>query len=133
MFPYVTLKSECAANVKMIQDHHMDSLNFSDIAYNFLVGGDGAVYVGRGWDNQGAHTREYNQKSICIAFIGKFADVAPTKQQLIAAHTIIAKGVKQKKLTEDYKLYGQRQLNGGQSPGDALYRIIIKWKHWSTP
>lgn len=112
----------------------MDSplLNRPDIGLNFLIGGDGSVYVGRGWDEEGEHTSGFNYKSIGIAIIGKFTDAAPPKQQLIAAHTIIAQGVKQKKLIADYKLYGQRQLNSGASPGEAFFKIIMKWKHWST-
>lgn len=35
----------------------MESKNWDDIGYNFLVGGDGEVYEGRGWDKQGAHTK----------------------------------------------------------------------------
>jgi hypothetical protein len=31
-------------------------MKWGDIAYNFMVGGDGAVYEGRGWDKQGAHS-----------------------------------------------------------------------------
>lgn len=45
----------------------------------FLIGGDGLVYVGRGWKYQGAHTRGYNAKSICIAFIGTFNKIMPPK------------------------------------------------------
>lgn len=45
---------------------------WNDIGYNFLVGGDGAVYVGRGWDDEGAHTLGHNKRSIGIAFIGDF-------------------------------------------------------------
>ncbi len=29
---------------------------YCDIGYNFLIGGDGNVYEGRGWDRQGSHT-----------------------------------------------------------------------------
>ena len=35
----------------------MDTKKFSDIGYNFLIGGNGDVYEGRGWDKQGAHTK----------------------------------------------------------------------------
>lgn len=118
--------------MRSIQNYHMDSIGCDDIGFNFFVGGDGVVYVGRGWDVRGEHTFGYNAKSIGIALIGTFTDEAPPKQQLIAAHTIIAEGVKQKILVEDYKLYGQRQLSGGESPGEALFKIIMKWKHWST-
>jgi N-acetylmuramoyl-L-alanine amidase len=48
----------------------MDKKNFSDIGYNFLVGGDGETYEGRGWDMQGAFAKEFNNRSLGIAFIG---------------------------------------------------------------
>lgn len=105
---------------------------FDDIGYNFLVGGDGAVYVGRGWDVRGEHTYGYNAKSIGIAFVGTFGDKIPPKRQLIAAQKIIEKGFELNKLSADYKLFGQRQMQSSESPGDELYKIIIKWKHWSA-
>jgi N-acetylmuramoyl-L-alanine amidase len=60
----------CSAVVRDIQHFHMDTRNFSDIAYNFLVGGDGETYEGRGWDVQGAFAKEFNNRSLGIAFIG---------------------------------------------------------------
>jgi N-acetylmuramoyl-L-alanine amidase len=50
----------------------MDRLNYSDIAYNFLVGGDGQVYEGRGWDIQDALAKNVNDISLGIAFIGMY-------------------------------------------------------------
>lgn len=46
-------KSECATIVKNIQTFHMSDentnpkTNFSDIGFNFLIGGDGNIYEGR--------------------------------------------------------------------------------------
>lgn len=40
-----------------MQTFHMESKGWDDIGYNFMIGGDGAVYEGRGWDSQGAHTK----------------------------------------------------------------------------
>lgn len=108
----------------------MEGRNWSDIAYNFLVGGDGNVYEGRGWDDMGAHTRGYNTKSICIAFIGTFNNVEPPQRQLYAAKNITKLGVEMKKLSQDYQLYGHRQLAPFLSPGAALYNIIKTWDHW---
>lgn len=67
----------------------MDERGWDDIAYNFLIGSDGAVYVGRGWDKQGAHSKGYNQKSVCIAFIGTFSEIVPPKAQLVAGNYLI--------------------------------------------
>lgn len=110
----------------------MKSREFADIGYNFLVGGDGAVYVGRDWDIQGQHTKNYNRNSICIAFIGTFSKNVPTKRQLCAAQDLIEDGVKLKKLKPDYNLYGHRQLTPTESPGVALYEIIKKWSRWTN-
>lgn len=114
-----------------MQNFHMDTRDWDDIGYNFLVGGDGAVYVGRDWDNQGAHTKGHNRKSICIAFIGTFNKIAPPQRQLNAARRLIQDGIRLKKLAPDYKLYGQRQLIPTESPGQSLYESIQKWDHWS--
>lgn len=127
----IFLKSDCAIALRTMQEYHMNQ-KLDDIAYNFLVGGDGAVYVGRGWDVRGEHTYGYNAKSIGIAFVGTFINRAPPKRQLIAAQKIIEKGVELKKLSADYKLYGQRQMKSTESPGDELYKIILTWKHWSA-
>jgi peptidoglycan recognition protein len=58
--------------VQGFQDYHMDSNGWSDIGYNFLVGGDGNIYEGRGWERVGAHAPGYNSNSMGICFIGSF-------------------------------------------------------------
>jgi N-acetylmuramoyl-L-alanine amidase len=63
-------ESVCSSVVRDIQHEHMDRRNFSDIGYNFLVGGDGQIYEGRGWDSQGAFAKGFNDKSLGVAFIG---------------------------------------------------------------
>lgn len=110
----------------------MESRGWDDIGYNFLVGGDGAVYIGRGWNKQGAHTKGYNAKSICIAFIGTFNKIVPPDRQLQAAQRLIKEGVKIKKLDENYRLLGHRQLIGTESPGATLFEIIKTWPNWSN-
>lgn len=109
----------------------MNWIGYADIGYNFLIGGDGAVYVGRGWDIEGEHTPGCNQKSICIAFIGNFDDVAPTKGQLCAAQKLIRQCVDLKKLSSFYNLYGQYQLKDTESPTKELYNIIRQWDNWT--
>ncbi|XP_055528858.1 peptidoglycan-recognition protein LF-like isoform X4 [Wyeomyia smithii] len=129
-----TTQSLCVFMTSKIQQFHMaeDSKNYSDIAYNFLVGGDGNAYEGRGWDKQGAHTKGFNRDSICIAFIGTFIDIEPPITQLSAAKQLIALGLDLKKLDVEYRLFGHRQLAPFESPGRKLYKIIQKWPHWSN-
>ncbi|XP_067644480.1 peptidoglycan-recognition protein LC isoform X2 [Eurosta solidaginis] len=124
-------KKECDQRVRDVQAFHLLSNEWGDIGYNFLVGGNGLVYEGRGWNKVGAHTLGYNRDSICIAFIGTFIEELPTENDLKAAQLLIEEGVKLGILAKDYRLYGMRQLSATESPGKALYSIIMKWPHWS--
>ncbi|XP_054012657.1 peptidoglycan-recognition protein LC-like [Hylaeus anthracinus] len=131
---FCSTQSECTFRVRFAQTFHIESRNWSDIAYNFLVGGDGLVYVGRSWDYMGAQSFGYNNKSIAISFIGTFNTVVPPKSQLYAAQRLIELGVEAGKIAPDYKLLGHRQVSRTLSPGDALYSVIKTWPHWSpTP
>uniref|UniRef100_A0A182QID0 Peptidoglycan recognition protein long class n=1 Tax=Anopheles farauti TaxID=69004 RepID=A0A182QID0_9DIPT len=129
-----TTQTKCMYQVKLIQEFHAspDSRNFSDIAYQFLVGGDGNAYEGRGWTKQGAHTKGFNVDSICIAFIGTFIDNAPPISQLSAAKQLIQLGLNGNYLAANYNLYGHRQLAPFESPGKALFDIIKTWPHWTN-
>lgn len=124
-------KSECSSLCRFIQMYHIESRHWDDIAYNFLIGGDGLVYEGRAWDIVGAHTKEFNAKSIGIAFIGDFNKESPSENSLVALRSLLEEGVKNGKLAKEYKLLGQLQVSGGSSPGETLYNEIKKWDHWS--
>lgn len=110
----------------------MKTKGCSDIRYNFLVGGDGSIYEGRGWRKLGAHTLGHNKQSIGFAFIGTFNTVLPPPYQIEAAKKMIAHGVQKGVLAENYKLYGLCQLRPSKSPGAALFKEIKKWDHWSA-
>ncbi|XP_043477897.1 peptidoglycan-recognition protein SC2-like [Leptopilina heterotoma] len=127
-------QAECVHRVRYIQIFHMSSQGWADIGYNFLVGGDGNVYEGRGWDYVGQHTYYYNNISLGLSFIGTFNDYMPPKSQIFAAQKIIEKGVELGKISKNYTLLGHRQVSNTESPGDALFSEIKKWPHWSqTP
>lgn len=104
-----------------------------DIAYHFLIGGNGSIYYGRGWDVEGEHTTGFNSNSLCIAMIGTFDTIAPSPKQLHTAQKLIAEGIYLQKLDKNYRLYGQRQLiDNTTSPGHRLYEILMKkWPHWT--
>ncbi|XP_034480592.1 peptidoglycan-recognition protein LF [Drosophila innubila] len=124
-------EEECIYRMRMIQTFHMKSMGFTDIAYNFLVGGDGQVYVGRGWQAQGQHVRGYGAVSISIAFIGTFISVPPKKKQLWAARRLMEEGVRLHKLDTDYHIYAHRQLSATESPGEKLFELMKLWPRWS--
>ncbi|VEN56835.1 unnamed protein product [Callosobruchus maculatus] len=62
--PECKTEFSCASTIRGIQEFHMDTMEFHDIGYNFLVGGDGNVYEGASWHKVGAHTRGYNSRSM---------------------------------------------------------------------
>ena len=68
---------------------------WDDIGYNFLIGGDGRAYVGRGWTRLGAHNRGYNAQSIGVAFMGSFQEEAPADRMISGVQNLIRSGVLQ--------------------------------------
>ncbi|KAK4875941.1 hypothetical protein RN001_012363 [Aquatica leii] len=121
----------CKNLVRSIQNYHIDNVNFGDIGYNFLIGGDGKVYEGRGWHKQGAHLIGYNSKSVGIAFIGNFNSVLPTDAAIKAVKDLMACGVELEELTPDYKLFGAKQLSATASPGSELFNRMRNWDHFT--
>lgn len=125
-------QAQCVFQTRTIQTFHMESKSWSDIAYNFLIGGDGAVYEGRGWTKVGAHTYAYNSISIGIAFIGTFINEVPNEKMLNAFNNLAEMGVRLGYLTKDYKILAARQLSGTESPGKAFYDVIKTWSRWTS-
>lgn len=123
--------AQCVLHVRLIQTFHIDSKGFYDIGYNFLVGGDGAAYEGRGWTVEGAHLFGYNSRSIGIAFIGTFIKTKPPEIQILACKKLIQRGVELGYIREDYKIVAARQLAGTESPGSALFEDMQTWPHWT--
>lgn len=115
-----------------MQTIDMDTHKWPQLGYNFLVGGDGRVYEGRGWDYIGAHTPEYNNNSIGIAFIGNFNQSMPKPALLRAGQLLLAEGVRLKKLSPNYEIFGQSQLIATHSPGKNLYNVIKTWSHFAN-
>lgn len=105
----------------------MNGNGWADIGYNFLIGGDGAVYEGRGWGKQGAHAPGYNDKSVGISFIGTFFTVLPVPSAITSAKNLIACGVSLGHVSSSYQLIGHRQAIATDCPGNALFNEIKTW------
>ncbi|KAJ1518816.1 hypothetical protein ONE63_008156 [Megalurothrips usitatus] len=113
----------------------MTGQQWDDIGYNFLVGGDGRVYEGRGWDSVGAHTLSWNRRSLGVALIGNFTEAAAPDRQAAAALELIRVGVGLGKLSAGHRLAAACQLRPYQSPGLAQFervRVWDRWWPWST-
>jgi N-acetylmuramoyl-L-alanine amidase len=117
--------------VRHVQTFHIESNGWNDIGYSFLVGGDGSVYEGRGWDTEGAFAYGYNRKAIGIAFIGTFIKELPVPKQILAGKQLIEEGVTKQKISADYKLLAHRQVSATESPGQAFFELLKTWPHWA--
>ncbi|XP_026464076.1 peptidoglycan recognition protein 1-like, partial [Ctenocephalides felis] len=103
--------------------------------YNFLVGGDGYIYEGRGWGKEGAYAKGYNKKSVGIGFIGKYHDTypyydTPTPDQVRCTQNLLEEGVKLGWLASNYSLVGYCDLLVGIPPGNVLLKEIRTWPHY---
>ncbi|KAF5281859.1 hypothetical protein FQR65_LT14503 [Abscondita terminalis] len=123
---------ECIKAMQWIQDLHQNENNWSDVGYNFAVGGDGKAYVARGWSLVGAHAPDYNDKSIGICLIGDWRYELPNEKQLKTAKKLIDYGVEIGMIVSNYTLFGHKQVREGtECPGDRLFDEITDWDHFS--
>ncbi|XP_021921583.1 peptidoglycan-recognition protein SC2-like isoform X2 [Zootermopsis nevadensis] len=106
-----------------------NSANAADIGYNFLIGGDGNVYEGKGWDEMSSHRTP--EGILGISFIGNYHKDRLTYGQIEAAQELLALGVKLEKLSPSYILVAHYQTASTDSPGKNIVKVIEKWPHWS--
>jgi hypothetical protein len=107
-----------AKSVQQIQAFHQGpERGWSDIAYNFLVAPDGAVYEGRGWGFTGAHARGKNSESVGVAFIGDGSKPMPD-----AAKVSVLELLQQAESRfGSLRIVGHRDVGTTACPGDAIY------------
>ncbi|KAH8363863.1 hypothetical protein KR084_000141 [Drosophila pseudotakahashii] len=128
-----TTQAQCVFRVRLRQSFDIESVQEDDIVFNFLIGGDGNVYVGRGWDQVGAHMAGYNSKSLSLAYIGSFQTRKPSDKQLSVTRLLLERGVKLGKIAPNYRFTAASKLEPTltQYKADALYQSFGNWTHWS--
>ncbi|KAK2162139.1 hypothetical protein LSH36_103g06087 [Paralvinella palmiformis] len=106
--------------VKALQDADFKG-GKDDIKYNFLIGQDGVIYEGRGWDVIGQHTIGKNSKSIGVALIGDFSKIEPSQASQDALNSLIVCGKESDKLAT-----GAQMTTGAQMAGKAFYNLLVR-------
>jgi len=119
----------CAAEVRAIQNMHMNSNGWADIGYSFLIGGSDPVWIyeGRGWNKVGAHAPGYNSNSIGISFMGNYMTSLPSAVALSMGRKLITCGISLGKITSSRRILGHRDAVATACPGDRLYNEIKNW------
>lgn len=116
--------------MKAIQMDHIE--RYGDIGPNYLVGGKGLIFEGRGANVVPAMVRGFNSKIIGIMFLGNYAENdIPTNEHIenlkIVLKTLVAKGV----LHPEYTLQGYCQIfTYTISPGKHIMDILHKFDHF---
>jgi hypothetical protein len=112
------------ARLRQIQNFHINTRGWCDIAYHFLIGQDGRVYQGRVENILGAHAAGANTDNVGISFIGSFANRAPSDAMMSAAARILRALGRTYGISLDRdRVKGHRQVGTTETscPGDALY------------
>ncbi|XP_055329205.1 peptidoglycan-recognition protein SC2-like isoform X2 [Paramacrobiotus metropolitanus] len=92
----------CRMVVSAIRDFHMDTSSWTaqtvanfvpEIFYNFLIGMDGSIFEGRGWDRRAQFHRDYDQNALVIAFIENISLYGEGYKKLTYAAALAANGL----------------------------------------
>ncbi|XP_036408045.1 N-acetylmuramoyl-L-alanine amidase-like [Megalops cyprinoides] len=112
---------QCSANMRAMQHFHQDDRGWDDIGYSFMVGLDGYIYEGHGWQWRGAHTKGHNSRGYGISLIRDYTADLPARHALE-----LWRG----RMTATLTMHGHWQLVNTSCPGDALYSEIQGWEHF---
>ncbi|CAM4977864.1 unnamed protein product [Rotaria socialis] len=110
--PQCTALDDCISLIQSFQRHHLKNPDWDDIGYNFVVGSNGHVFEGRGWNHTGSHCKGYNPKSIGIGVIGDFSKVSPSKSTLNAVQSLINCGITYGFIQKNYTVLGRNSAGG---------------------
>lgn len=115
-----------ATGMRAIQNVHMDSRGWSDIAYSFVVDRiDLKVYEGRGAGVAGGHTRGHNRISHAICVMGNFETLIPQPALIDLLAELVAYGHERRWWPAEFT-GGHRDASGASTacPGRNLYARI---------
>ena len=88
------------------------------------------MYEGRGWRVEGAHTYGYNTVGYGTCFLGSFMTALPEAEATNSYFKLLDCAVANGYVSSDYQLFGHRQADSTDCPGDALFSAIQGWPHW---
>jgi N-acetylmuramoyl-L-alanine amidase len=108
--------------IRRIENYHRNDARhkWCAIGYHYIVGKDGRVYEGRPARYQGAHVRSENENNLGISVIGNFSSQLPSTRQLSALRSFLDDS-REKYHVAKRNVFGHRDLNKSECPGDALY------------
>ncbi|XP_060081507.1 peptidoglycan-recognition protein SC2-like [Ylistrum balloti] len=97
---------------------------FDDIGYQYVIGGDGTVFEGRGWKYQGAHSPGYNTKSIGVCLLGNFTATLPSNDAATSLKNLHVCLQSINVLSPNNSVYGHRDIRQTECPGTEFYKTL---------
>lgn len=113
--------AEERAYMREIQNFHMDTRGWADIAYNYVIFRSGRIYAGRTFKVVPASQAPYNTHGVSICcVIGAADEVSPAMWENLRDFV---------PWCEDYARHdlhckGHRQVNQTTCPGDRLMKLV---------
>ncbi|XP_045510318.1 peptidoglycan-recognition protein SC2-like isoform X2 [Colias croceus] len=124
-------KYSCIELMVSIQQDHL-RWGLLDIGPNYLVGGNGFVFEGRGANVMGAMVAAWNRRSITVMFLGNYVRDMPDDAQFDHINKLLETLVNVGVLRPDYTVFGQCQVQPlTVPPGQNVMASIQKLTHWN--
>ncbi|MBK8097843.1 MAG: N-acetylmuramoyl-L-alanine amidase [Planctomycetes bacterium] len=123
-----TTTSACAAQLRVIQRSHMQSREYGDVGYHYLIDPAGRVWEGRDIRWQGAHARDHNNVgNIGICLLGNFVrdrqGQRPTDAQVAALRGLVHDLAARHRFGSD-AIHCHRDFVQTECPGPNLIPIV---------
>ena len=93
-------------------------------AFNALVAPDGTVYLGLGLGRVGAHTHNYNNRSLGLALVGNYEHRAPSERMERALVLLVECASELGRLAPDFALHGHSDAHCTSCPGRQAYLTL---------
>lgn len=122
-----------AACIQLVQKLQNDawSQNGTHIPYNFLIGGDGKTYEGRGWKSQHGFSKLPGiNDTIVVGVIGTFNDKRPDNVMIAETKALLTESIRRFSLSPNYRIYGVIDNSIPNNDAAELYAEIKEWRHW---
>ena len=124
-----TATSRDTTTFEAIKNNHINKKRLNDIAYNYLIEGDGEYNAGRPEGVCGAHCRaringiSMNYQSIGVCLTGDFTKEKPSQEQLQTLRMLL-KDIRERYDIPAENILGHKELSPTTCPADLMKWII---------
>ncbi|XP_067004076.2 peptidoglycan-recognition protein 3 [Anabrus simplex] len=119
--------TECISLLEEMEQLHINGLHEPQIGWNFLIGGDGIVYEGRGWDLASFFQASRKKSFLGVCFLGNYNNSELLPTQLVALQELMHRGMTIRKVAHNYKLMAVGHGKFTDEPSKNLLKVVNSW------